>query len=469
MEIEETIRPMLTRRQFGFLPLTALAGAAQGAWAGPANVRTVFIAVAKPSWPSPKFDVERARREAAARLAEWEARHSAVLRLSGGEMVRTAEEAAAWARALDRETVDGVVAVPLTSGSDTMVLAVAKSGVPTLLWNQPYLGHAWGSMAAWVRAGNRGDVLTSSESGDLDIYARVFYAIHSLRTSKVLVVVAERGRETHRAQASEFTRRYATSFEYLDYADLQAAWDAVSTRQAEQEAEGFVRGARRVVEPSREEILRALRFYLSVKDLLAARKANAITIDCLGGLQRGELPGYPCVAWSRLDDEGLYGVCQADLNCTMTRLLLTPFTGKPGFLFNSVFDASRNELIQSHCTAPTAMQGIGGPRSPYIVRSHLETDEGVSIQVLMPESGVVTVASFDGPQKLRIATAEVLGNVTSELGCRTQVRTRVRDAERMMQGFGGGLGVHRVSFYGNYRDGAFRLARMLAFEVIEES
>ncbi|MGC8792526.1 MAG: hypothetical protein ACP5U2_03950 [Bryobacteraceae bacterium] len=464
---------MLTRRQFGSLPLAGLAGMAQqeprGDWDGPATVKTVFIAVTRPTWPNPKFDVERARREAAAHLAEWAARHPSVLRLTGGEIVRTGEEAAARARALERDSVDGVLAVTLTSGSDGMVLAVAKSGVPTLLWNQPYLGHAWGSMAAWLRAGNRGDVLTSGDPGDLDVYARVFYAIHVLRTSKVVVVVPERGREAHSAQAAAFTRRYGTAFEYLGYADLKAAWEEVPARQAEQEAENFLRGALRVVEPSREETVRALRFYLGVRRLLAARKANAITIDCLGGLQRRELPGYPCVAWSRLDDEGLFGICQADVNCTMTKLLLTPFTGKPGFVFNAVFDAPRNELIQSHCTAPTAMHGVGGPRSPYIVRSHLETAEGVSLQVLMPESGLVTVAAFDGPEKLRISTAQVLGNVTSELGCRTKILTRVRNAERMMQGFNGGLGVHRVTFYGNYRNEALRLSRMLGFELVEEA
>lgn len=464
---------MLTRRQFHSLPLGALASVApvreEADWAGPAQVRTVFIAVAKPSWPNPKFDVERAYRETAARLEEWQARHPHVLKLSGGELVRTGEQATAWAQSLDRRAVDGVVAVTLTSGSDGMVLAVAKCGVPVLLWNQPYLGHAWGTMAAWVRAGNPGDVLMSSDAGDLDPYARIFYAIHCLRRSRVLVVVPERSREGHGAQAAAFSRRYGTTFDYLGYADLKAAYDAVPAAEAEREADRFLREALRVVEPSREEVVRALRFYLGVRRLLAERRANGITIDCLGGIMRGDLPGYPCVAWSRLDDEGLYGVCQADLNCTMTQLLLTPLTGKPGFVFNAVFDAPRNELIQSHCVAPTAMLGIGGPRSPYIVRSHLETAAGVSLQVLLPESGVVTVAAFDGPQRLRIGTAEVLGNVVSEHGCRTQIRTRVRDAERMMQGFEGGLGVHRVSFYGDYRNEVRRLARMLALEVIEEA
>jgi L-fucose isomerase-like protein len=223
-----------------------------------------------------------------------------------------------------------------------------------------------------------------------------------------------------------------------------------------------------VVEPGEAELRRALRFYLGVKNLLAAHRANAITIDCLGGINRNELPGYPCVAWSRLDDEGFYGVCQADLNCTMTQLLLTPFTGKPGFVFNAVFEAGRNELIQAHCVAPTAMEGVKGVRSPYRVRSHLETGAGVSLQVLLPETGIVTVAAFEGPRRLRASTAEVLGNVDAEHGCRTKLRTRVRDARRMMAGFSGGLGVHRVSFYGNYLDGLEKLSRMLAFELVME-
>ncbi len=281
-------------------------------------------------------------------------------------------------------------------------------------------------------------------------------------------LVAERERERHAAQAAEFTRKFGTSFRYLSYADLKSAYEEAAQEQAAQEAERLRREALRVVEPGEEELRRALRLYVGVKSLLAAHQANAITMDCLGGINRGELPGYPCIAWSRLNDQGLYGVCQADLNCTMTQLLVTPFTGKPGFVFNAVFEAGRNELIQAHCTAPTAVEGLRGVRSPYLVRSHLQTGAGASLQVLLPESGTVTAAAFEGPRRLRASTAEVLGNVDAEYGCRTKLRTRVHDARRMMTGFSGGLGVHRVSFYGNYLDGLEKLSRMPAFELVVE-
>lgn len=129
---------------------------------------------------------------------------------------------------------------------------------------------------------------------------------------------------------------------------------------------------------------------------------------------------------------------------------------------------SRNEVIQSHCVAPTALYGPGGPRSPYILRTHLETAAGVSLQVLLPIGETVTVARFENPRRLLASTAEVLGNIDSPDGCRTQIRTRVRDARKLLEGYSGGLGVHRVSFYGDYLEPLRKMGRLMGFEVVRE-
>ncbi|HOF87943.1 MAG TPA: FAD-dependent oxidoreductase, partial [Armatimonadota bacterium] len=44
----------------------------------------------------------------------------------------------------------------------------------------------------------------------------------------------------------------------------------------------------------------------------------------------------------------------------------------------------------------TRMKGIDGPAYPYILRSHLETAEGVAMQVLMPSDETITMARFVG-------------------------------------------------------------------------
>jgi hypothetical protein len=80
----------------------------------------------------------------------------------------------------------------------------------------------------------------------------------------------------------------------------------------------------RINEPKQEEITDAVRFYLAALDVMQSAKANALTIDCLGGFRRGDLPAYPCFAFSKLNDAGMYGVCESDFASTMTQLPATP-------------------------------------------------------------------------------------------------------------------------------------------------
>jgi hypothetical protein len=149
----------------------------------------------------------------------------------------------------------------------------------------------------------------------------------------------------------------------------------------------------------------------------------------------------------------------------MTELLLTPFTGKPGFLFNVVIDTSRNEIIQSHCTAPTSMRGIGAPPEPYILRTHLETSEGAAVQVLMPIGEAMTVARFLEPKRLVTFSAEAIANVTSDEAAAPTSHAR-ENARKILNGFKGI--VHRVSYYGDYADAIEKMGRLMAFDVIQE-
>jgi hypothetical protein len=66
-----------------------------------------------------------------------------------------------------------------------------------------------------------------------------------------------------------------------------------------------------------------------------------------------------------------------------------------------------------------------------------------------------------------LSTAEVTGAVDSDRGCRTQICSRIPDAERWLRSHGAGL--HRVIFYGNHLDAIHRLGRLLGFEVLREA
>jgi L-fucose isomerase-like protein len=222
-----------------------------------------------------------------------------------------------------------------------------------------------------------------------------------------------------------------------------------------------------VVEPRPEEIVNGLRMHLALKSMMLAEKANAFTIDCFGTLMATTLPGYPCICWSKLNDAGLYGVCEADLHSTVTQMLVTSYAGVPGFVSDPVFDLSRNEVIHAHCVSATKLKGPDGPASPYIIRDHLETHEGAVLQVLMPCDETVTVARFAGPKRMLVSTAVVTGYGDSDRGCRSQIRTRVRDAEKWLENYQAGL--HRVIFYGDHTRSLERMSRLLGFELVTEA
>jgi len=456
----------LTRRQFGLLLSSAALrvgwSAEAGPWFEPATVKKIYLAVRQPTWPRPDLNVEQEMAEIEQKMGELERKHPRAVRFTQPQLVRSPEDAEACVRSLGE--VDAALIIDLTSGTSSMLRPLEQIPVPVLLFARPYSGWSYVDVARWAQSGKRADLISTSEFGDLDPYMRIFYTIHHLRHSKVLVVVENPGQRNATAEA--FSKQYGTAISFISYRDLNEAYKAVDAIRARQAAEEFTRQAVRVVEPSPQDIEAALRFYLGVQELLRRERANAITVDCLGGFRRGDLPAYPCVAWSKLNDAGYYGVCEADLLSTMTQLLLTAFSGKPGFVSDPVFDTSRNEIIHAHCVSATALQGVGGPASPYVIRSHMEDNKGVSMQVLVPVAETVTCGKFLNATKFAVSTGEVLGNVDNPRGCRTKFRTRVADARKFLENFSGGL--HRVVVWGDYVRPVEQMGRLMGFKVVRE-
>ena len=431
-------------------------------WNGPARVARVYLAGA-PHWPKPTLDVEAERREVEAQIAVAARKNAHLVELSGGELLRSPEEVKAWlARQQD---LDGILLLPLTQPTPGFNELIEAAPVPVLVFSRPYATHAWSSVAGLRKAGRRVDVVASSSYGDLDPWFGIFRTARHLRKSKVLVGTEN---PASRARAAEeYKAAFGTGFRFVPGAEIKRAFQAADAREAQRLAEEFTRNALRVVEPKPEEIVNGLRMHLALKSMMLAEKANAFTIDCFGTLAANTLPGYPCICWSKLNDAGLYGVCEADLHSTVTQMLVTSYAGVPGFVSDPVFDLSRNEVIHAHCVSATKLKGPDGPASPYIIRDHLETHEGAVLQVLMPCDETITVARFAGPKRMLVSTAVVTGYGDSDRGCRSQIRTRVKDAGKWLENYQAGL--HRVIFYGDHTRALERMSRLLGFELVTEA
>jgi len=418
------------------------------------------VGVPNPTWPRPDLDLNQEMGEISAKLAELERKSQGQIRLTGGDWIRKVEDVEPWAKSMG--DADAALVLDLTSSTGPMLQAIGEVDIPKLLFTRPVTGWSFMDGASWIQKGMKGDMVASSNFEDLVPFFPMLRAIHHLRYSRVLVVSPGGSN----SMAAGFTRQFGTAIDFLTYQDLKAAYDRVDPGQVEKEAGELARGALKVVEPSTEDIRKSSRFHLAVLDVLRQAKANAITIDCLGGFRRGDLPAYPCVSWTMLNNCGMYGVCEADLPSTMTQLLITGYSAKPGFVSDPTFDTSRNEVIHAHCVAATRMLGIGGPASPYILRSHMEDNQGVSVQVEMPVRETITCAKFADPGTFLVSTGEVSANIDGPRGCRTKIVTRVADARKLVEGWSAGL--HRVIFYGNHVEAARRMGRMMGFQVVQE-
>jgi L-fucose isomerase-like protein len=330
--------------------------------------------------------------------------------------------------------------------------------------------------------GEKVDVIASSDYAELNPYVHAFGTIHYLRHSKVLLIASEAMRPRAKSgDPADYAKQFGTAFPEFSYSDLKAFFEAADQNEARRLADDLIKRAVRVVEPSKEQIVDSMRLYLGMRDLMRREKANGIAIECLGGFNRRQLPAYPCLGFSAMNGVGQYGVCECDVESAMTMLLVTSFSGKPGFISDPAFDTSRNEVIHAHCVCSTVMQGFDHAGSPYVLRSHLEDHKGASMQVLFDWEGPVTVARFMHPTRFVVSTAEATGNVDDDRGCRTKMCTRVADARKFLRNYAmvkltgaepltrGGTGVlHRVVFYGDHVEMIERLGRLTGFQVIRE-
>jgi hypothetical protein len=459
----------LSRREFSAslcsLPLAPLFGAEESAaqpWNRPATVARVFIVSPTVHWPKPDLNVERDRADVEARMAEVARKHSKDVQFVGGELLRQDAEVESWLKKYAQ--ADAILIFPMSAPAGPLNALVNGASAPMLYFSRPYAGHSWSGVGGWQQAGKRIGIIASSSLDDLDPYVPIFRTIHHLKSSKVLVVAeSPRGRQE---LANAYTGQFGTEMKFLTYADLKSVFESADARKAAKEAEAITRSALKVIEPKPQEITDAMRFYSGVESLLKSERANAITVDCFGGLLAKRMPAYPCIAWSKLNDAGYYGVCEGDIQSTMTQMLITPYSGMPGFVTDPVFDTGRNEVIHAHCVSATRLKGINGPSSPFILRNHLETAEGAVMQVLVPANETITCARFVGAKKFLISTGEVTGNIDSDRGCRTQFRTRVADAQKMLENYSAGL--HRVIFYGDHVRAVERMGKMMGFQVVRE-
>jgi hypothetical protein len=347
---------------------------------------------------------------------------------------------------------------------------IVNVGLPTAVFSQPFSGHGWMYFPQWQKDGKKVVLLPTSNWGELDRVVGLMRVPPHLRKTRIIVVNGPQGTAAA-CSAEQVKERLGCEIIPVTIDETVKAHEAIDIKTAEAEAEKYwISKAKKIVEPTREEIINSARFYLAMKDMMIKNGAHAITSSgCMGRPAKG------CLTFSKLNDLGMVGACEGDMDSTLTMLMFGYAFGIPGVISDPVFDTSENALIHFHCTSSTKMDGPAGERLPFTIRNQSDSEQGVSLEVENRIGQDVTCAKFINLDSMLISKGRIYKITHDELGCRTQFWTKVADARKMYQNWGAGILkggtmalLHRVVFYGDYMNDMKNLGVLMGFNVVEE-
>ncbi len=292
-------------------------------------------------------------------------------------------------------------------------------------------------------------------------------ALAELKGVKILSVEREKKPEYVTALADTF----GIVIERVSFDELNNIARAVPENEAKAVANDWAGSANRVEYVSDETLLMSARLYLAMKKVLVKYNAKAITINCLGGCYGGKLDAYPCLGFMQLQDEGLMGVCENDIDSTITMLAFTALTkGRMGFVSDPVIDMPNRVISYAHCVSTRRFFGPNGPKAPYEILTHSEDRKGASVRAYAPiGQPVTTVKMMPLVRKIALHTGITVANDLDDRACRTKIVARVTGDYSKIEAAWQTFGWHRVTFLGDFKDDVVAFAKKIGYEVVYES
>jgi hypothetical protein len=259
--------------------------------------------------------------------------------------------------------------------------------------------------------------------------------------------------------------------EYLPFAELNQAWETADKDKAEEIAKRWQNNAEKVIDVPFSVLQNSAAMYLGMKAILQKHEANAITVNCLGGFYGNQIHAYPCLGFHELNNEGLIGACEADVNSTATMVAFTTVAqGRPGFISDPVIDTSKRQIIYAHCVAPNKMFGAQGPSNPYKIMTHSEDRQGAAVASTLPTGYITTTLQVNNARKeILFHQAIAVDNDPDDRACRTKLCAEpIGDIEKLFTKWNQ-WSWHRVTFYGDLKKPVYDLAKAIGWTVIEEA
>jgi len=237
-------------------------------------------------------------------------------------------EADKWFAAVKSSKPDGQIIILLDRQQHSWPTAhkATDIGIPTVIFTP--LGTSFTTNTVHL-AEKKGCVIYSHTAKDTRkaMYAmKLLEAIAKMRQVRCIVI---KGNKRCESEISDLgiNLRYLPESIFLEEYHKTAITDELLAM-----ADEYMKMARKIKGPNRDNVINGIKSYLVAQKILLKEKADAITMNCLGAIGKPNLNvSFPCIAWSRMNDDGIPAACEADIGAVASNIVVQYLFSRPGF------------------------------------------------------------------------------------------------------------------------------------------
>jgi len=188
-------------------------------------------------------------------------------------------------------------------------------------------------------------LFNTSDFDDLERAAALLRVVPLLRQSRVLVSPPFKG-TPESFEPEKVKERLGVELVAIPDGRYDEVLTGVDAAVAEAAATRWIDGAKQVVEPTREDVVKAAQASLAQERLIAEHGVQAL---CVGTCMRWLPRGFPCLGFMWLNGRGIPAACDGDADCVWTMLMMQHAFNRAGLLGNAAgVDMSRNAFHLAH-------------------------------------------------------------------------------------------------------------------------